>query len=212
MDGQVGVHERPFPDVDLRADAVGIVGDREQALQRCHVLAVDEIDRRLEPRLPGAAVPAMGQPSPVNAVDVVAVPPVGQSPAVGLGQRPQRRGRCMDDFCCVDRLQPPSAGLRDGPRLAVRAGSQHLGGDQLDLLAGPLDSRAHPQSPSAGTPPRVIVTRLNRVSLRCSHRSSPRTNRADTGAACCIAADHVLRTMSVARNFSPSSSAASSSS
>src|SRR6478672_16611 len=51
----------------------------------------------------------------------------------------------MDDFCGVDRLQPPSAGRRDGPRLAVRADSQHLGGDQLDLLAGPLDSRAHPQ-------------------------------------------------------------------
>ena len=54
-------------------------------LQRCHGLAFDEIDRRLEPRLPGAAVPTMGQPSPVNAVDVVAVPPVGQS--LGCGSR-----------------------------------------------------------------------------------------------------------------------------
>jgi len=42
-------YERPFPDVDLRADAVGIVGDREQALQRCHVLAFDEIDREDSP-------------------------------------------------------------------------------------------------------------------------------------------------------------------
>ena len=46
---QVGVHEHPLPDVELRADAVGVVGDREQPLQRSHVLALDQIDLGLDP-------------------------------------------------------------------------------------------------------------------------------------------------------------------
>ena len=50
---QVGVHERPLPDVELRADAVGVVGDREQPLQRRHGLALDEIDLGLIHDSPG---------------------------------------------------------------------------------------------------------------------------------------------------------------
>ena len=52
-----------------------------------------------------------------------------------------------------------------------------------------------------------MTTRDSRVSSRCSHRSSARTSSADTGPPCCIAADQVLRTRSVALNFSPNASA-----
>src|SRR5262245_51956927 len=48
---EIGVHECPLSDVELRPDAVRIVGDREQPLQRGHGLALDEVDRRLQPRL-----------------------------------------------------------------------------------------------------------------------------------------------------------------
>ena len=51
----------------------------------------------------------------------------------------------MGDLRGVDGLQPPPARLRDRSRLAIGAKGQHLGADQLDLLAGTLDSRAHPQ-------------------------------------------------------------------
>ena len=171
-----------FPGSSLRADAVGVVGDREQSLQLRHGLTLDEIDRRLEPRLPGPAVPTMGQPSPVQAVDVVAVPPVRQPPAVSLGQRPQRRGRRVDDFRGVDGLQPPSAGLRDRSRFAVGSERQHLGADQLDLLAGALDTRAHPQVALGGNAseqvdknpaqPGVVAlfAALQRAHQQCRHR------------------------------------------
>jgi hypothetical protein len=51
----------------------------------------------------------------------------------------------MDHDASVECLQSPSARLRDGPRPAVRPEAEHLGADQLDLLAGPVELRANPQ-------------------------------------------------------------------
>jgi len=89
-------------------------------------------------------------------------------------------------------------GWPSGPGASISAPT-----NSICLPERSIRERTH-RSPSAGTPPsRSTITRLNRVSSRCSQRSSARTSSAETGAPCWIAADHVLRTRSVAASFSP---------
>jgi hypothetical protein len=80
--------ERVLGDVQLRADAVGIVGDGEQPLHRRHGLAFDEIHRRLDPRFAGTVVERLGQPPPVETVQIVAVPLLFEIAVARFRQRP----------------------------------------------------------------------------------------------------------------------------
>jgi hypothetical protein len=83
----------------------------------------------------------------------------------------------MHDGLGVDGLQSPPAGPRDRTGTAVRTEGEHLGADQLDLLAGPFAFRAHPQVALGGYGSEQIdedaaqpgvVSRLE--ALQCTHQ------------------------------------------
>ena len=62
----------------------------------------------------------------------------------------------MHHVAGVDRLQAPPARPRDGPGFAVRSEGEHLGADQLDLLAGAFDFRTNPEVALGGYGPEQV--------------------------------------------------------
>ena len=64
---------------------------------------------------------------------------------MGLGQRTGEGCGRVGHVVCVELLHPPTAGPGDGPGLTIGCEGQHLGADQLDLLAAAVLLRPHPQ-------------------------------------------------------------------
>ncbi len=166
----MNVHLRMSSFVPMPLASSATANSRSSGVMR---LALDEIDLRLDPRLAGTVAHRLGQPPPVQAVHVVAVPVLLHVAAPAPRRRVAVAGRRVHDLGGVECLQPPPAGPGDRSRLTVGPKRQHLGADQLDLLAGRVPVARAPR----GRPRRARVPtgRPSRGSAGCRRvpRSAP---------------------------------------
>src|SRR5215217_3709367 len=88
--------------------------------------------------------------------DALPIPVLLQVAAPRFGDGSQHGSRGLQEASGVELLQPPSARPGDGTRLTVGSYSHHLGADQLDLLAGPLPLRTHPDVAFRGHGPQQV--------------------------------------------------------